>query len=89
MVVLLMRSIPAAPLIFSIVFIFAWNCLLLRAVRWLWFATVALFALVLPVELITASGSWRGTAIGFIQLGLLLLPATGRFFGVIREAPSA
>ena len=88
-VVLLMRSISAAPLIFFIVFIFVWNYFLLRAVRWLWFATVALFALVLTIELITASGSWHGTAIGFIQLGLLLLPATRRFFGVVREAPSA
>lgn len=88
-VVLLMRSISAAPLIFFIVFIFVWNYFLLRAVRWLWFATVALFALVLTIELITASGSWHGAAIGFIQLGLLLLPATRRFFGVVREAPSA
>jgi hypothetical protein len=82
-------STPIAPFVFSIVFIVAWNFFLLRAVRWLWIGTVALGALILAVDLATGTGTWHGDLIGAIDLGLLVLPVTGRFFAVGEAAPAA
>ena len=73
-------STPVAPLIFSVVVILVWTFFLLRGVRWLWIATIALGLLGLTVNLVTDNGVWHGYLIGLMQLGLLLLPATRRFF---------
>lgn len=73
-------STPVAPLIFSTVLILAWTFFLLRAIRWLWIATVVVDILGMGINLATDNGSWRGYLIGLIVLGLLLLPATRRFF---------
>jgi hypothetical protein len=80
--------VPAAPSIFSIVLILVWDFFLLRAVRWLWIATVVVGALELAFSLGTGAGTWYGCLLGLIDLALLLLPATRRFFG-IREAVAA
>jgi hypothetical protein len=78
-----------APFVFSIVFIAAWDFFLLRAVRWLWIGTVALGALILAIDLATGTGTWHGDLTGAIGLGLLLLPATRRFFAASETAPAA
>lgn len=75
-------STPAAPLVFAIVVILAWNYFLLRALRWIWIATVVLFALFLVFDLATWTGTWYGDFAGVVQLVLLLLPASRRFFGI-------
>jgi hypothetical protein len=82
-------STPIAPFVFFIVFIAAWDFFLLRAVRWLWIGTVALGALILAIDLATDTGTWHGDLIGMIDLGLLLLPATRRFFAATEAAPAA
>jgi hypothetical protein len=87
-VVVLTGSVPVAPSIFSIVLIFAWNFFLLRAVRWLWIATVVVGALEFAFSLSTGTGTWYGYLVGLIDLTLLLVPATRRFFGS-REAVAA
>lgn len=82
-------SVPIAPLVFFVVLIAAWDFFLLRAVRWLWIGTVALGALILAIDLVTSTGTWHGDLIGAIDLGLLLLPATRRFFAASETAPAA
>lgn len=82
-------SMHIAPFVFFIVFIAAWDFFLLRAVRWLWISTVALGALILVIDLATGTGTWHGDLIGVIDLGLLLLPATRRFFAASVTAPAA
>ncbi len=87
-VVVLTASVPVAPSIFSIVLFLVWDFFLLRAVRWLWIATVVVGALELVFSLGTGAGTWYGYLLGLIDLALLLLPATRQFFG-IREAVAA
>lgn len=82
-------SRPIAPFVFSIVFIAAWDFFLLRAVRWLWIGTVAVGAVILAIDLATGTGTWHGDVVGAIGLGLLLLPATRRFFTANEAAPAA
>ncbi|MGN6258220.1 MAG: hypothetical protein ACTHN3_10805 [Solirubrobacterales bacterium] len=80
LITVLTVSAPAAPLIFTVVLTLAWNFFLLRALRWLWIGTIALIVVVGAINVFTGSGTWYGTAIGLIELCLLLLPATRRFF---------
>lgn len=87
-VLLFTASTPIAPLVFSIVFIVAWDFFLVKAVRWLWIGTVALGAVVLAIDLATGTGTWHGDVVGAIGLGLLLLPATRRFFAANEAAPA-
>jgi hypothetical protein len=82
-------SMHIAPFVFFIVFIAAWDFFLLRAVRWLWIGTVALGVLILAIDLATGTGTWHGDLIGAIDLGLLLLPTTRRFFAASEAAPAA
>lgn len=82
-------STHLALVVFSIALIAVWNFFLLKAVRWLWIGTVALGALGLAVNLATGGGTWHGDLIGAIDLGLLLLPATRRFFAASETAPAA
>jgi hypothetical protein len=79
--VLLLTRVPyVAPAIFSVVIGLAWDYFLLRAVRWVWLGTLVLFAIILVVDLATSTGTWWGTALGLVQLFLLLLPPTRRHF---------
>lgn len=87
-VVVLTASVPVAPSIFAIALFLVWNFFLLRAVRWLWVATIVVGALELAFSLGTGAGTWYGYLLGLIDLGLLLLPVTRRFFGT-REAVAA
>jgi hypothetical protein len=80
LIVLLARLNHVEPAIFVVVFGVTWDYFLLRAVRWLWIATVVSFALIIVIDLVTGSGTWWGSAIGLLQLCLLLLPPTRRFF---------
>jgi hypothetical protein len=86
-VIVFTASTPVAPLVFFIVFILAWNFFLLRAVRWLWIVTVGIGVVSIPLDLATGTGTWHGYLIGVIELGLLLLPPTRRFFA--REVAAA
>lgn len=71
---------PVALWIFLVAFILAWTYFLLRAVRWLWIATIVVFACFTVIDLLNGTATWYGTLLGLIELGLLLLPPTRRFF---------
>jgi hypothetical protein len=71
---------PLAALVLFGVIMLAWAVALLSGVRWLWIATVAVGALGLISNLATGPRTWHGIAGGVISLGLLLLPATRRYF---------
>jgi hypothetical protein len=58
----------------------AWLYFLVRGVRWVWFVTIAIFALGLAFEVVSASFHWLGTSIGAVELILLLLPVTRRYY---------
>lgn len=53
---------------------------LLRGVRWVWLVTVGVIVLGLAFELVSGSIRWWGNAIGLVELVLLLLPVTRRYF---------
>jgi hypothetical protein len=80
LVFLLARSNHVKLAIFVVVALATWDYFLLCAARWLWIATVVGFALFFVIDLATGSGNWWGTGIGLLQLFLLLLPSTRRFF---------
>jgi len=82
-------STPIAPLIFAVMLILVWNFFLLKGLRWLWIATAVLSALSIGFDLATDQGTWHGDVIGLIGLGLLLVPATRRFFGAVKPAVAA
>jgi hypothetical protein len=86
LVVLLTRQIHVAPAIFAVIFAAIWDYSLLRGIRWVWIVTLVLFLCSLVVGLVIGSGTWWGTGIGLLQLVLLLLPPTRRFFGSPRGA---
>jgi hypothetical protein len=77
--------VPAGQAIFFVVFMLAWNFFLLRQVRWIWIGTALLLALFLGLALIDGSDPWYADTVALIELGLLLMPATHRFFGRPRE----
>jgi hypothetical protein len=81
LIIFLSRSLATRPEILAVIILVVCNYFLLRAVQWLWTATAALLALGLVIDLITQSGTWWGDATGVLQLGLLVLPPTRRFFG--------
>ena len=85
-VTLLTVSVPLRPLVFFVVVTFAWNFFLLRALRWLWIVTLVVLLLAAATDLVTGGGTWYGHLIGLISVGLLLLPATRRFFGIGKTA---
>jgi hypothetical protein len=60
--------------------VFAWLFFLLKGVRWVWIATLAVTVLGLVPDLIAGSLTWQGVMGGAITIGLLLLPATRRYF---------
>jgi len=72
---------PARTVIFGIALLGAWAYFLLRGVRWLWMVTIAYLAIFIVIDLATGDGTWWGDGIGVIQLGLLLIAPTRRFFG--------
>lgn len=79
--ILLLTRVPSVKFaIMALVLIAAWDYFLLCRVRWLWLATVALFAINIVIDLVLRTGTWWGSGIGAVQLCLLLLPATRQFF---------
>lgn len=64
----------------TVALLLAWDFYMLKGVRWLWIATVIFLVLSLVIDLATASGTWYWDLAGLVQLGLLLLPPTRRFF---------
>src|SRR4051812_10077692 len=70
---------PVALVLFGAI-VLAWAVGLLSGVRWLWIATIVVDGLGLTSNLATGPRTWHGTAGGVISLGLLLLPATRRYF---------
>lgn len=86
-VVVAIASAPVAPSVFFVGFILAWNCLLLRGLRWLWIGTTVLSACFFGIDLLTGTGTWYGDVLGLIELGLLLAPPTRRFFGTANPPP--
>jgi hypothetical protein len=69
----------AAKVLFPVV-VLVYLYFLLRGVRWLWIATIAVGILVLIVELISGSIEWQGVIWSLIDFMLLLLPVTRRYF---------
>ena len=59
---------------------FAWLFFLLKGVRWVWIATLAVAVLGFVPDLIAGSLTWRGVMGGASSIGLLLLPGTRRYF---------
>lgn len=60
---------------------FVWCYLLLRGVRWLWFATVVVSVLAI-LGALSGSASWRSYALTLIGVTLLLLPSTRSYFSI-------
>ncbi len=58
---------------------FAWLFFLLKGVRWVWIATVAVTVLGVVPDLIAGSLTWQEVMGGVISVGLLL-PVTRRYF---------
>lgn len=60
--------------------VLAWVYFLLRGVRWVWVVTVAVSVLGFAIELVSGSLLRWGSALGVIELSLLLLPASRHYF---------
>jgi hypothetical protein len=60
--------------------VLTWLYFLLKGVRWVWIFTVGINALGLIPYLISGSLDWQGIAFGMVNLLLLLLPVTRRYF---------
>lgn len=71
-------SIPAKVL-YPII-MFAWLFFLLKGVRWVWIATLAVSVLSFVPGLVGGSLTLHGIVGGAIGIGLLLLPVTRRYF---------
>jgi hypothetical protein len=76
----------AAQVLFSAI-VLAWAFFMLKGVRWLWIATVAVSVLSFIGGLITGPRIWHGIVEGAIGIGLLLLPATRRYFASEPTSP--
>jgi hypothetical protein len=53
---------------------------LLRRVRWLWIITIVFVPLGFAMGILEGNLRWYGVALGLVDLTLLLLPDTRRFF---------
>lgn len=71
---------PLSVRVLFLALMIAWLYSLLRGVRWVWLATVALYVLGLAYELVSGSLLRWGTAISLLLLLCLLLPVTRRHF---------
>lgn len=71
---------PIAAKVLYPALMFAWLFFLLKGVRWVWIATLAVTALSLVPDLIAGSVTWRGIVESAITIGLLLLPITRRYY---------
>lgn len=76
----------AAQVLFSAI-VLAWAFFMLKGVRWLWIATVAVSVLSFISDLITDPQTWYGIVGGTISIGLLLLPGTRRYFASEPASP--
>jgi hypothetical protein len=88
-VVFVTTSVPVVFAIFTTVLLLCWTLFLLRGVRWLWLATLAIDGVSLIVDLATGAGTWHGHLISVVSLVLLLLPATREFFSSRERSPSS
>jgi len=79
-VVALTSSIKPTLQVYFILASLVWNFFLLRGVRWLWLVTLICGLLGGVVDLVTGVGSWHGYLLGLIEIVLLVLPVTRRFF---------
>jgi hypothetical protein len=75
-----------APFVLFVAVVCLWLFFLLKAVRWLWIISVILIALLSVADLASGRGPWYAVVVGAIQLSLLLLPETRRFF--VAPAPT-
>lgn len=66
--------------VFFAALIFAWIYYLLKAVEWLWVLTIAISVLALVPSAFIGPFDWLGAVQSLIELALLLLPMTRRFF---------
>ena len=69
----------AVLILFAIVMV-TWLLLLFGGIRWIWIATVVISIFGIVSQVICASLGLVGGALGFIDLVLLLHPATRRYF---------
>lgn len=72
---------PVTALIVYVVLTAAWLFFLLKGVRWVWMATVAVGLVGLFFDLITSFGTWLGISSGVVGLSLMLLSPTRRYVG--------
>jgi membrane-bound ClpP family serine protease len=77
-IVVAVFSTPVAPSVFAVIFVLAWDLLLLRGIRWVWLGTLILGVLNILVDAAAGTGTWHGY--GLVGLALLLLPPTRHFF---------
>lgn len=70
-----------APRVFFPFVMFAWLFFLLKGIRWVWIATLAVSVLGFAGDLVSGSLTWHGVAMGLVGTVLLLLPVTRRYFG--------
>lgn len=78
---------PVLVMILNPVLILAWVYFLFRGVRWIWLLTIVLGALGLAVDVVAGSFRLWGDAESLIELMLLLLPVTRRYFSP-QQAPA-
>lgn len=67
-------------ILLTLALISLWPYFMFKGVRWLWIVTVGGNALIFVVDLATGNGTWYGDLAAVVQLVLLLLPVTRRFF---------
>jgi hypothetical protein len=80
---------PALAKVLFAALMLAWVYFLLRAVRWLWIVTVAISVTGFVPHTFMASRSWRGLVTSVVELALLLLPVTRRYFADGTETAEA
>jgi hypothetical protein len=70
---------PVSVRVLFAIIMLVWLYLLLKGLRWVWILTVGVYVLG-SIQLVWISFTWRGAAIGLVELLLLLLPETRRYF---------
>ena len=79
-------SAPVGPRVLLVPTAAVFCFFLLKGVPWLWIITIVFVPLGFAMSIIEGNVRWYGVAIGVVDLVLLLLPDTRRFFR--REAPA-
>jgi hypothetical protein len=71
---------PALPRVLFVGIFLGWAVLLLRGIRWIWIATILLFALGLLAQVLSANIRWIGIILIIVDFALLIHPLTRRFY---------